>query len=240
MLPFLARRLHFEGYSWFEFEAQHRKHLVSVNTSSCPFGQTQVAEKEYVSLRTPADFEVDPDEANLIAACRRQEPLAQAELYETYSQNVSNLLCRMVGRDYAEDLTQQVFLKLLKSLDRFAGRSKFSTWLYRVATNEALQFLRTERSRNDFPLLDNPMDQRASSLKQIDDREWLEQALTQLDPDLRAVFLLREVESLSYHQLALSLDIAEGTVASRLNRARRMLQESLTTSNPNDVNNHDW
>ena len=124
-------------------------------------------------------------------------------------------------------MTQQVFLRLLTSIDRFSGRSKFSTWLYRVATNEALQFLRRGGKQNHAPILQEPVDARASANKQFEDRELLKNALARLDPDLRAVFLLREVERMSYHEMALALDIAEGTVASRLSRARKALVDLL-------------
>lgn len=161
----------------------------------------------------------------LIAACIEQDSGAQHQLYETYCDQVYGLMVRMVGRENADDLTQQVFLHLLKTLDRFAGRSKFSTWLYRVASNEALQFLRKNSKRNNSAILHEPTDDRPSETSRFDDRELLENALSQIAPELRSVFLLREQEGMSYHELALVFDIAEGTVASRLNRARRLLRE---------------
>ena len=167
------------------------------------------------------------EETKLIDACCRQDRAAQRELYEKYSEQVYALMCRMVGRQNADDLTQQVFLRLLKSVNQFAGRSKFSTWLYRVASNEALQFLRKRAKRSDAPLSFEPTDPKPCTLRQVDDREQLEMALAELDPDLRAVFLLRESEGLSYRELASALCIAEGTVASRLNRARKSLQELM-------------
>ena len=72
-----------------------------------------------------------------------------------------------------------------------------------------------------------PVDDRPSDHGRLDDREMLEYALAKLDPDLRAIFLLREVEQLSYYEIAMALDIAEGTVASRLNRARRLLRDLI-------------
>lgn len=134
---------------------------------------------------------------------------------------------RMVGRDHAEDLTQQVFLRLFQSLTKFSGHSSFSTWLYRLATNEALQFLRRSKRRTTLPLPCDPVDNRNSHQEQVDTRELLECALSTLPPELRSVFLLREIEGLSYEDLALTLDIAEGTVASRLNRARELLRAEL-------------
>lgn len=163
----------------------------------------------------------------MIDACRRGDRHAQRQLYLRHCQAVYRLVFRIVGSQDAEDVTQQVFLRLFQSIGTFAGQSRFSTWLYRLAVNEALQFLRRQRSRPKLPLLSEPVDNAPSRSSRIDDREMLEHALSTLDPQLRAIFLLREVEELSYYDIALALDIAEGTVASRLNRARRLLRESL-------------
>jgi RNA polymerase sigma-70 factor (ECF subfamily) len=139
---------------------------------------------------------------------------------------VYRLMVHMVGVEDAEDLTQQTFLRLFLKLDHFAGRSQFDTWLYRLSFNEALQFLRKARRSRYFPLTHDPMSP-PQSHKRYDDQELLEQALAQLDPDLRSIFVLREIEELSYIQIAEALDIPEGTVGSRLNRARAELQRHL-------------
>jgi RNA polymerase sigma-70 factor (ECF subfamily) len=163
----------------------------------------------------------------MIDACGRGDRSAQHQLYLRHCQAVYRLVFRIVGSQAAEEVTQQVFLRLFQSIDSFAGRSRFSTWLYRLAANEALQYLRRKRSRPKLPLLSEPVDKAPARTSRIDEREMLEYALSTLDPDLRAIFLLREVEGLSYYDIALALDIAEGTVASRLNRARRLLREAL-------------
>ena len=197
---------------------------MSARETSTTGGTAQVAASGAVA--TVAErFE---NEDALVLACIEQDPAAQQQLYQTYCDQVYGLMIRMVGRENAEDLTQQVFLHLLKTLDRFAGRSKFSTWLYRVASNEALQFLRKNSKRSESSILHDPTDDRPAEIDRIDDRELLENALSQIAPELRSIFLLREQEGMSYHELALAFDIAEGTVASRLNRARRLLQESLS------------
>lgn len=166
----------------------------------------------------------------LLASCREGDPIGQRQLYEQHSPQVYRLMHRMVGPQYADDLTQQVFLRALTKISQFRGQSAFSTWLYRLATNEALQFLRRSKRRHTQVLVREPADVRLSGQRRLDDREMLEHALAQLDPELRAVFLLREVEQQSYYEIAMALDIAEGTVASRLNRARRFLREAILAS----------
>jgi len=167
------------------------------------------------------------DDRTFVQACQNGDRVSQRQLYERHSQHVYRLMYRMVGAQHADDLTQQVFLRVLQSIDQFAGRSAFSTWLYRLATNEALQFLRRNDRRTTQRYAAEPADDSPSDHGRLDDREMLEHALAKLDPDLRAIFLLREVEQLSYYDLAMALDIAEGTVASRLNRARRLLRDLI-------------
>lgn len=168
------------------------------------------------------------DEQTLVAACREGDSDAQRELYERHCQQVYRLMFRMVGAEDADDLTQQVFVRVLQTIGQFRGQSALSTWLYRLATNEALQFHRRNARRATQALSVEPADDGPSDHRRLDDREMLEHALANLDPDLRAIFLLREVEQLSYYELAMVLDIAEGTVASRLNRARRLLRDLIS------------
>lgn len=168
------------------------------------------------------------DEQTLVAACREGDSDAQRELYERHCQQVYRLMFRMVGAEDADDLTQQVFVRVLQTIGQFRGQSALSTWLYRLATNEALQFHRRNARRVTQVLSVEPADDGPSDHRRLEDREMLEHALANLDPNLRAIFLLREVEQLSYYELAMVLDIAEGTVASRLNRARRLLRDLIS------------
>jgi RNA polymerase sigma-70 factor (ECF subfamily) len=125
-------------------------------------------------------------------------------------------------------VTQQVFLHVFQKIDRFEGHSRFETWLYRLATNEAYQYLRKERRWKHESLGHEPGSGQ-TSVEDVDQKkELLEEALKRVDPELRTIFLLREVEELSYHEIAEVLEISEGTVASRLNRARRALRSVLS------------
>ena len=139
-------------------------------------------------------------------------------------------MVRMVGTQDAADLTQQVFLQVCRKIHQFSGKSKFNTWLYRVAVNEALQHRRRNQKHRLEPLNVEPASNE-NSRDAYEDREMFEKALASVEPDLRAIFLLREVDQLSYAQLADVLELPEGTIASRLNRARRALKAELLRLN---------
>lgn len=163
----------------------------------------------------------------LIAATMRGDRETQRQLYDAYQASIYRLVARMVGQQDAADVTQQVFLQAFRNLSRFEGRSSFDTWLYRLALNECWQYFRRER-RGKWQILDRePMDDSPGHEHDSDYRDLLEQALARLEPDLRAVFVLREVEARCYREIAEVLQIPEGTVASQLNRARRLLREYL-------------
>ncbi len=165
--------------------------------------------------------------AEIVEACKNGDPAAQRRLYDASHQNVYRLVVRMVGLQDAADVTQQVFLQTFRKIDQFSGRSQFSTWIYRVAVNESLQHLRKSK-RSQMQLLEqDTTDRSLGDHKNIDNKELLEQALARLEPDLRSTFLLREVDGLSYDAIANALEIPEGTVGSRLSRARRELKLHL-------------
>ncbi|MFV2066922.1 MAG: RNA polymerase sigma factor [Pirellulales bacterium] len=170
---------------------------------------------------------VDDPLIDVVQRCLLEDRGAQRELYEACHPAVYRLMLRMVGRQEADDLTQQAFLQAFRRLEQFGGRSRFETWLYRLAVNEALQHLRKESRSKQQHLVEEPADHRREGGEAMVNKELLERALQRLDPDLRSVFLLREVEKLGYRDLADVMDVPEGTIASRLNRARRLLQDHL-------------
>ena len=165
--------------------------------------------------------------AEVVEACQKGDPVAQRRLYEASHRNVYRLVVRMVGLQDAADVTQQVFLQAFRKIGQFSGRSQFATWIYRVTVNEALQHLRRSKRSRVQILEQDPIDGSPDSHENVDDKEVLERALGRLEPDLRSTFLLREVEGLSYSGIAGALEIPEGTVGSRLNRARRELKQHL-------------
>jgi RNA polymerase sigma-70 factor (ECF subfamily) len=133
----------------------------------------------------------------------------------------------MVGTADAADVTQQVFVQVLRTIGQFSGRSEFGTWIYRVAVNEALQHLRRKGRSKSRSLDYEVVDRAPPAVRRSEQAELLEHALSRLDSDLRCVFLLREVEDLPYHEIAAALNVAEGTIGSRLNRARVLLRKHL-------------
>ncbi|MBN2549310.1 MAG: sigma-70 family RNA polymerase sigma factor [Anaerolineales bacterium] len=167
-----------------------------------------------------------------------------ARVVETYSGLIYRLALKMLGNPQdAEDVLQETFLKAFRSLPNFDGRSSLSTWLYRIATNEALMFLR--RNKHLAISLDEPLenaDQEESEPLQIVD--WcclpenelmsaealshLDQAVEALSPALRVVFLLRDIEGLSTQETGEVLNLSEMAVKTRLSRARLRLREILT------------
>jgi RNA polymerase sigma-70 factor (ECF subfamily) len=148
------------------------------------------------------------------------------QIYDRHREFVQRICRRICGDNDAADVAQRVFLTLFRSLDRFHGQAKFETWLYRITVNECLQHLRYERRRR-HPSLEFEAAGKDGVLAAVEARELLELALAKIEPELRAIFLLREVEHLSYREIAEVLQISEGTVASRLNHARHELQSAL-------------
>lgn len=163
----------------------------------------------------------------IVAGCQLNDRNAQRQLYERFGQKVYGLMVRMAGADDATDLTQQVFLHVFKTIGQFAAQARFDTWLYRVATNEALQHLRRRQRHPTAALTEEPSDGRPDRTRTLELRELLDLALQRVDPQLRSLFLLRELEELSYREIADVLGIPEGTVGSRLNRARSELRKHL-------------
>ncbi len=158
----------------------------------------------------------------LIEACGIGDRDAMQQVYERCSDRVYALMVRIVGRQDADDLTQQVFLQMFRKLDQFSGDSKFETWLYRVATNEALQHLRRRKREPVQSHIVEATTDDPDHLIASEEVKLIEVALSRLEPELRAVLVLKEHEKLSYREIAESVGIPEGTVGSRLNRAKRV------------------
>lgn len=167
---------------------------------------------------------------------------AFAALVRRHQDRVFRFILRMLDkRDEAMELTQDVFLKAWQALPDWQPKARFSTWLLQIARNAALDQLR-RRSLVQFTALDEGMEiadgapgpeaRYASRQRQ----QQLDEALHRIAPEHREILLLREVEALSYGELASVLGIAEGTVKSRLARARAALLEQF---DPHDGVRHD-
>lgn len=158
---------------------------------------------------------------------------AQQSIYEMYSERIHRLVLRIVGPTDADDVTQDVFVNVFRKMHSFRFGSQFGTWVHRLAVNDALQHLRRKRRRTAQPLeeshlaaasLDRPTADRAADMKEL-----FETAFARLDTELRMILELKEVQKLSYTEIAEIVGIPEGTVGSRLNRARRELRLHLTS-----------
>jgi RNA polymerase sigma factor (sigma-70 family) len=177
-----------------------------------------------------------PQEDEIIRRVRAGDTDAFGLLVDEYQKNVYNLALRMTGSpEDAQDMSQEAFIKAYNSLSSFRGESKFSVWLYRIVSNVCLDFLRS-RSKNQAMSLNVELDDGETELDIPDLRclpeDELERALTRqavrdgleaLPPDQRQILLLREIEGFSYEEICRILALEEGTVKSRIFRARKNL-----------------
>ncbi|MDZ4849621.1 MAG: sigma-70 family RNA polymerase sigma factor [Pirellulaceae bacterium] len=154
---------------------------------------------------------------------------AQREIYEQHGERVFRLVRRVVGESDADDVLQESFLRLFAKLDTFRGESEFTTWLHRLVVNEALQHKR-RRARSTKTANARVDDQAETQdvASDLENTELLETAMSRIEPELRTIFELKEIDQLSYAEIAQTVGIPEGTVGSRLNRARTNLREQLT------------
>jgi len=180
-------------------------------------------------------------EAALVQRCATGEESACAELVADHQRMVLQLAMNLLGdRDEALDLSQEVFLRVFRTIYRFRGQSSLRTWIYRIAVNQARNRHRfwRRRHRADQVSLDQHIathGELLSSGQSTPDRmfaqkelaERLQRALDHLPFDQRTAIVLREIDGLSYEEIAFSLGVAVGTVKSRLTRARQALRLEL-------------
>lgn len=182
------------------------------------------------------------DEADLVARLKAGDRGAFSQMVEQHSPHIYNLaLGMMEDPDEAEEILQETFLQAVKHIGGFRGQSKLGTWLYRIATNQALMRLRRKRPLNFS--LDDPEDESVkvvlpqadwssrpeSELLNREARDEMEKAISTLPEILRLVFILRDIEGLSTAETAEVLDLSISAVKSRLLRARLKLRDALST-----------
>ncbi len=192
---------------------------------------------------------VSPSDADVIARARKGDHDAFRVLVERYQERAYRLALRVLrDEEAAQDVVQEGFLKVYRSLDRFEGRSSFYTWLYRVVMNLCLDAKRRDRSSRHAEWDETaPMEidpggadavaelarERASpsgQLERAELRSVVADAIERLPDDARQTLVLREVEGLSYAEIAECLGVPKGTVMSRLHNARKRLKEILLAS----------
>jgi RNA polymerase sigma-70 factor, ECF subfamily len=170
----------------------------------------------------------------LVERCRRGDLLAFEELYRAHAGRLYGLACRMLGNPAdAEDLLQEIFLAAHRKLETFRGESALGTWLYRLATNLCLDYLRSRAGRasqvtdalDDDPAM--PVAGGRGLAEQTVTKMDLERALARLPEGCRAAFVLHDVEGLEHREVAEILGIAEGTSKSQVHKARLRLRALL-------------
>lgn len=185
------------------------------------------------------------EESFSLAALQNGDQAEFARVVDAYSGYVYRLALKMLQNPQdAEDILQETFIKAYKAFPKFNGRSKVSTWLYRIATNEALMFLR--KKRPDTVSVEVPQEEESdedirpieiidwcclpeSELMSDEARKNLDRSVDALPERLKMTFILRDIEGLSTKETADVLEISETAVKTRLHRARLQLREHLSS-----------
>jgi RNA polymerase sigma-70 factor, ECF subfamily len=196
----------------------------------------------------------ETSEARFIERLSARDERAFNELVEAYEQRVFRLLLRMLGRrDEAEDMAQEVFVQVFKAIGQFRGESKLGTWIYRIAVNlckNRIKYLSRRHTGEEDEL--EPAAERAPldggkgvtfgetsrpdhMLEGLEVERIVKECITELDADFREVLVLRDVEDLSYEELCEVTGLPDGTVKSRLHRARAMLRKAVEARLGNKV-----
>ena len=181
----------------------------------------------------PAPAERQRVTPELIAACRRGDPRSFEEVVRRTHRHVYTQALRLVGdRKDAEDVAQDAYLRVFRSLKGFRGDAQFETWLYRIVANAAMSHLRRRRRFGDVLTEpeDGPPPEIASTARTDDqavDRQALQEALEALPLSLRTVVVLKDIYGLSCQEIGDQIGVSEGAVKVRLHRARRRLKLTL-------------
>jgi RNA polymerase sigma-70 factor (ECF subfamily) len=179
---------------------------------------------------------VSLSDGDLIERCLRTENAAWEQIVARFRRRVFHIAYKFTGKhDEAEDLTQEIFLRVFKSLDKFNRDADFSTWLSSVARNHCIDHYRARKREREvlvhdlvaFDLAPALSGNPHRALEERDRRSFLREGLDQLPDKLREAVVLRDLQGLSYQEMADRLALPEGTVKSRINRGREELARLL-------------
>ena len=196
-----------------------------------------VATKQRSPAAVPSKAIDDVRSADIELAqrCRRGDAGAFEELYRAHAGRLYNLVLRMAGsQPEAEDLLQEVFLHAHRKLGSFRGDSSLGTWLYRLAVNQCLDYLRGRQVRmarsTDSIDAEGSVEPAAAAppIPAAISRMDLERAIAQLPPGCRTAFVLHDVEGFEHHEVAAMLGVSEGTSKSQVHKARMKLRAMLS------------
>ncbi len=182
-------------------------------------------------------------ERELIKKSQKGDIESFEKLISSYQKKVFNIAFGMMrNHDDAYDISQEVFIRVFKSIRKFKGQSSFSTWLYRITTNACLDELRRRKNNKNIISIDQEIQlEEGEVFRQIEDdgptpelaaernelREIIGEAISQLSDEHKEVIVLRDIQGFSYDDIADIIKCPQGTVKSRINRARRTLKEIL-------------
>jgi RNA polymerase sigma-70 factor (ECF subfamily) len=177
-----------------------------------------------------------PSDAELIERCLRKDNTAWDQIVARFRRKIFHIAYKFTGRhDEAEDLTQEIFLKIFRSLEKFNRDADFSTWLSSVARNFCIDHYRASKREREvlvedlvaFDLAPASSGNPHRALEERDRRSFVRRGLEMLPEKLREAVVLRDLQGLSYQEMAERLRLPEGTVKSRINRGREELARLL-------------
>jgi RNA polymerase sigma-70 factor (ECF subfamily) len=178
-------------------------------------------------------------DADVVRRAQHGDVIALERIYRLHSRKVYNLCLRMTGdRTEAEDLTQDVFLQLLRKIDTFRGESAFSTWLHRMSVNIVLmRFRKKPIAQTSLDAISNPEDEFSAPPKELGgpdlrlngviDRVTLQAAINELPPGYKAMFILHDIEGYNHEEIAEMFGCSVGNSKSQVHKARLRLRELL-------------
>jgi len=209
----------------------------------------RVAPAGIMKNREPIQLEpaLDPSDRELVARAQQQDVVAYNELINRYHRKIYALVYNMTSnKEDAEDLVQEVFFKAYSALKNFKGDSSFYTWVYRIAVNRTINFVKKRKKRQGFSLddVDGGMERdpayvelssrespyRDATISEL--QEKLNSVLQKLSEKHRAVVVLHDIQGVPHEEIAQMLGVSSGTVRSRLFYARQLLQAELSEYAP--------
>jgi RNA polymerase sigma-70 factor (ECF subfamily) len=168
-------------------------------------------------------------DADTIEGCRIGDPAAQRRVFERYKDRVFSIALNFLKGDHAgaQDITQEVFVKVFRAATSFRQDARLSTWLYRITANACMDKLRRRRRIVLFGNVPSQLEEAVNPDEPTEMDPELKAAVARLSPKLRIAVLLRYFDDLSYDEIAEALGVTPGTIASRLNRAHKFLAREL-------------